>query len=267
MARLAVLEAAERAEYPLFVPFIMAGDPNVETTIALALKLQETGAHILELGIPYSDPLADGPVLQRSAKRAIDGGMSLSRALSIVPEMRRSGLTIPVIIFTYYNPVMRMGEEIFLNKVKENEADGILIPDLPFEESTELSRAAKCKELANISLVAPTSAGRIEKIAKAAEGFLYCVSSLGVTGTRDSFPPEAYKFIETVKKHSDVPVAVGFGISNNEQVKKLEGACAGVIVGSAIMKKVEEKLEDLSKPDNKEALNDIKLFVSSIVSS
>ncbi|MFB4163409.1 tryptophan synthase subunit alpha [Alteribacillus sp. JSM 102045] len=269
MTRMSVSEAAKQAEYPLFIPFIMAGDPDSAATIDLALTLQEAGAHILELGIPYSDPLADGPVLQRSAKRALEQGMSLDRAIRLVPEMRKKGVTIPVIIFTYFNPVLQMGEKTFLNRVKENEADGVLIPDLPYEESQELSNNAKEKGLANISLVAPTSTTRIEKIAKKAEGFLYCVSSLGVTGTRESFSEEAYTFIKNVNSASTVPVAVGFGISKPEHVESLNGVCNGVIVGSAIMKKVEEYLSDLSHEEkNKQiALQNIKTFVSSLISS
>ncbi|RSL33454.1 tryptophan synthase subunit alpha [Salibacterium salarium] len=268
MAITKVEEAASKAEYPLFIPFIMAADPDSQTTIDIALQLQEAGAHILELGIPYSDPLADGPLLQRSAKRALEQGMSLEKAMMLVPEMRKRGLTIPVIIFTYYNPVMRMGQESFLDKVKEQGADGVLIPDLPFEESRELNNAAQTRGLANISLVAPTSSSRIKKIAESAEGFLYCVSSLGVTGTRDSFPPEAYTFIENVKENSRVPVAVGFGISKQEQVERLRGVCDGVIVGSAIMKTVEDNISRLSDQETRQnALNDIKSFVSSLISS
>ncbi|SFP42030.1 tryptophan synthase subunit alpha [Salibacterium halotolerans] len=263
-----VQKAAERAHYPLFIPFIMAGDPDQETTVDLALKLEEAGAHILELGIPYSDPLADGPLLQRSASRALQSGMSLRRALELIPVMRERGLTIPVIAFTYYNPVLQMGEQHFFDQIKENGGDGALIPDLPYEESRDIHRLAGERGLVNISLAAPTSGNRIEKIAAEAEGFLYCVSSLGVTGTRDNFPPEAYSFIEKVKRNSSVPVAAGFGISNPSQVKSLEGVCDGVIVGSAIMKKVEENLERLQNPEEKSsALDAVKSFVSSLISS
>ncbi|MGY4690100.1 tryptophan synthase subunit alpha [Salibacterium sp. K-3] len=268
MARTTVQTAAEQAAYPLFIPFIMAGDPDPDTTVDIALGLEEAGAHILELGIPYSDPLADGPLLQRSAARALEQGMSLQRALELIPEMRKKGLTIPVIVFTYYNPVLHMGEERFLDQVKEKGGDGVLIPDLPYEESREISRMARGRKLVTISLAAPTSGGRIEKIAGEAEGFLYCVSSLGVTGTRDTFPPEAYSFIEKVKNSSSVPVAAGFGISTPEQVEKLKGVCDGVIVGSAIMKQVEENRYRLQNPVEKsEALSALKSFVSSLISS
>ncbi|WP_240375583.1 tryptophan synthase subunit alpha [Bacillus piscicola] len=268
MSRKNVYEAAATAEYPLFIPFIMAGDPDAETTIELALAMEEAGAHILELGIPYSDPLADGPALQRSALRALKQGMNLRAAMNLVPAMRQRGLSIPVIIFTYYNPVLQMGETAFLDYAKEVEADGVLIPDLPFEESEKVNAHAKERGLVNISLVAPTSSTRIKKIAERAEGFLYCVSSLGVTGTRESFPPEAFTFIETVKQNSAVPVAVGFGISKKEHVKGLAESCDGVIVGSAIMRQVEERLESLTdSKDREKALTEIKTFVSSLISS
>lgn len=266
MTRQTVREAAESASYPLFIPFIMAGDPNKESTIELAMTMQKAGAHILELGIPYSDPLADGPVLQRSALRALKHGMSLTAAIELIPEMRKRGLTIPVIIFSYYNPVLRMGIKTFIEKLKLNEADGVLIPDLPLEESEELSTLTKKENLANISLVAPTSSTRLEKIAAQAEGFLYCVSSLGVTGTRDEFPPEAYTFIEEVKSSSEVPVAVGFGISTPEQVQRLQGSADGVIIGSAIMKKVEGLQAELEhEAKRRDALESIQQYVEDLL--
>ena len=259
-----VLVAAQNAPYPLFIPFITAGDPNPEVTVDLALMLQEAGAHIIELGVPYSDPLADGPIIQRSAQRALAQGMSLSKAIDLVPKMREKGLTIPVIIFTYYNPVLQLGEETFLQRVRESKADGVLIPDLPFEESESLASQAKSLGLANISLVAPTSDKRIDEIASRAEGFLYCVSSTGVTGVRDHFPPEAYTFIKRVKESTAIPVAVGFGISKRAHVESLKGVADGVIVGSAIMKKVEEVY---GKNAGESELDQIKAFVSSLISS
>lgn len=263
-----VYEAATSANYPLFIPFITAGDPTPEITVDIALMLQEVGAHIIELGVPYSDPLADGPVIQRSAARALKQGMSLTKAIELVPKMREKGLTIPVVIFTYYNPVLQLGEETFLERVRESGADGVLIPDLPFEESESLQRIANSLGLANISLVAPTSDKRIEQIAKQAEGFLYCVSSTGVTGIRDHFPPEAYTFIERVKKSANIPVAVGFGISKPSHVQSLKGVADGVIVGSAIMKKVEELYgKEANASSGEKELEALKAFVTSLISS
>ncbi|MDE5411916.1 tryptophan synthase subunit alpha [Alkalihalobacillus sp. MEB203] len=255
-------------DQPLFIPFIMAGDPTPEATIELALTLQESGAHGLELGIPYSDPLADGPVIQRAAKRALAHKMSLKRALELVPIMRERGLGIPVIVFTYYNPVLQFGEREFMNKAKECGVDGLLVPDIPFEESEELAQLCEENELQFISLVAPTSKQRIEKIAKSAKGFIYCVSSLGVTGVRNEFHPKVYEFLEDVRSYSKVPVVVGFGISNNEQVQQLQSHCDGVIVGSAIIREV-EKVKELLEDEKlrKDGLFHIKRFVLSLISS
>ncbi|MFV8828363.1 tryptophan synthase subunit alpha [Alkalihalobacterium sp. APHAB7] len=258
----------QKQDQSLFIPFIMAGDPTPEATIELALTLQEAGAHALELGIPYSDPLADGPVIQRAAKRALAHKMSLKRALELVPIMRERGLEIPVIAFTYYNPVLQFGEREFMNKAKECGVDGLLVPDIPFEENEELAQLCEENELQFISLVAPTSKQRIEKIAKSAKGFIYCVSSLGVTGVRNEFHPKVYEFLEDVRSYSKVPVVVGFGISNNEQVQQLQSHCDGVIVGSAIIREVEnvkELLED--EKLRKDGLFHIKRFVLSLISS
>lgn len=251
----------------LFIPFIMAGDPSPEITIDIALTLQEAGASILELGVPYSDPLADGPVIQEAAIRALKQKMTLEKAIKLVSAMRDKGLTIPVIIFTYYNPVLQLGENRLFELMKAHGVDGILIPDLPFEESLEFSAACEKRDLVLISLVAPTSKERVEKIAKQAKGFLYCVSSLGVTGVRKALDPNVTDFLIEVKKHSHVPVAVGFGISSFEQVQMLKPHCDGIIVGSALIKMVESKnieLLDVSKREN--ALLEIKTFVKSIIS-
>ncbi|WP_209122602.1 tryptophan synthase subunit alpha [Alkalihalobacillus sp. BA299] len=252
----------------LFIPFIMAGDPTPEVTVEIALTLQEAGAHALELGIPYSDPLADGPVIQRAAKRALTQQMSLEKALELVPLMREKGLVIPVIAFTYYNPVLQFGEQQFMKKARECQVDGLLVPDLPYEESTELAQLCKENELQLISLVAPTSKQRIEKIAQSAQGFIYCVSSLGVTGVRNEFHPKVYEFLEDVRANSNVPVVVGFGVSNNEQVKQLESHCDGVIVGSAIIREIESVEQQLKDEKlRKDGLDHIKRFVLSLISS
>ncbi|WP_216829240.1 tryptophan synthase subunit alpha [Alkalihalobacterium elongatum] len=258
----------QKQDQPLFIPFIMAGDPTPEATIELALTLQEAGAHALELGIPYSDPLADGPVIQRAAKRALAQKMSLEKGLELVPIMRERGLKIPVIAFTYYNPVLQFGEREFMNKARECQVDGLLVPDIPYEESEELAQLCQDNDLQFISLVAPTSKQRIEKIAQSAQGFIYCVSSLGVTGVRNEFHPKVYEFLEDVRSYSKVPVVVGFGISNNEQVQQLQPYCDGVIVGSAIIREIEQ-VEELLKDEKlrKDGLFHIKRFVLSLVSS
>lgn len=262
------LEKVTKANQHLFIPFIMTGDPTPDLTVELALLMETSGADILELGVPYSDPLADGPVIQAAAIRALEQGMNLEKALTLVSRMREKGLSIPVIIFTYYNPVLQLGEEKLFKLMHENEIDGILIPDLPFEESHSLAKRCDEEKLALISLVAPTSKQRIKKIAESAQGFLYCVSSLGVTGIRKEIDPQINEFLEKVKKHSNIPIAVGFGISNREQVDKLKSHCDGVIVGSALVKMIESKKTEMLEKNTKEkAFSEIKTFVNSLISS
>ncbi|WP_082235015.1 tryptophan synthase subunit alpha [Halobacillus massiliensis] len=237
----------------LFIPFVVAGDPNPELTIQFALKLQKAGADILELGVPYSDPLADGPTIQRAAQRSLKNGMSLTAAIELVPKLREAGVDIPVVIFTYYNPVLQLGYDRFFEMLEENGAEGVLIPDLPYEESEEIRGLAEEKGVEFISLVAPNSDARIKQITEHAKGFVYCVSSLGVTGERNDMSAEALSFIKKVKEHSKVPVAVGFGISTNEHVKLVREHSDGVIIGSKIIRIIEDNLEDLEK-GNEEAI-------------
>ncbi|MBO8155494.1 MAG: tryptophan synthase subunit alpha [Bacillaceae bacterium] len=233
----------------LFIPFIMAGDPSPSFTVEFAYLLQEEGADILELGIPYSDPLADGPVIQRSAARALKQGMTLKKAIELVPRMRERGLTIPVVLFTYYNPVHQFGEESLLRTLHKNGIDGLLIPDLPFEESRELKEQCQQYNIEWISLAAPNSEKRIKQIAREATGFLYGVSSLGVTGERESFSPEIQGFIKQLKTYSNVPVAIGFGISSHDQIASVNQYADGVIIGSKIIRIIEEHLPDVEAPD------------------
>lgn len=255
-------------EKKLFIPFIMTGDPTAEATIEIALTLQEAGANCIELGIPYSDPLADGPIIQDAAIRALKNGMTLEKAMKLVPKMRERGLKIPVIAFTYYNPLMQFGEERFIEEALKNDIDGLLVPDLPFEESGEVADLCLKHGLKYISLVAPTSKDRIVRIAENAQGFLYCVSSLGVTGTREQFAQNIKEFLETVNRHANIPVAVGFGVSKREQVEMLLQYSDGVIIGSAIIKEIAKWNEQLKDDEmRKEALWHIKRFVLSLISS
>ncbi|MGN7296150.1 tryptophan synthase subunit alpha [Ferdinandcohnia sp. SAFN-114] len=250
----------------LFIPFIVAGDPHPDVTVEIALTLQESGASIIELGIPYSDPLADGPVIQRASGRALKNGVTLENSMKLVSVMRKKGLKIPVIIFTYYNPVLQLGEESFFALAQQNGIDGLLVPDLPFEESEDLRRKCESEGLKFISLVAPTSSSRIEKIATNAQGFLYCVSSLGVTGVRNSLNNEVYSFLQEVKRYSNIPVAVGFGISNSSQVEALKDHCDGVIMGSALIQKIEEYLPELVNEETRAtALSHFKIFVDDVL--
>jgi tryptophan synthase alpha chain len=254
------------ANKTMFIPFIVAGDPHPDVTVELALALQQAGASILELGVPYSDPLADGPIIQRAAQRALKHGMTLKKAIELVPLMRKKGLKIPIILFTYYNPVLQLGEEYFFALAQKNSVDGVLIPDLPFEESMHIRQLSAQSGLSFISLVAPTSRKRIEKIASEAQGFLYCVSSLGVTGMRDTLPNELYEFLAEVKTYSNVPVAVGFGISRSEQVQVLKEHCDGVVIGSALVQKIEQLADRLQQEETrKDALSEFEQYAQSLI--
>ena len=251
----------------LFIPFIVAGDPHRDVTVELALTLQEAGASVIELGIPYSDPLADGPIIQRASQRALKNGMTLEGAMELVGIMRKKGLKIPVVVFTYFNPVLQLGEERFFTLARENGVDGLLIPDLPYEESEQLRKNCIEEGIQYISLVAPTSSQRIEKIASNAQGFLYCVSSLGVTGVRDTLNENVETFLEEVKQYSTIPVAVGFGISNANHVQALRDHCDGIVIGSALVKQIESTGEVLLDLNSREkALADFKEYVEAIIS-
>ncbi|WP_369888212.1 tryptophan synthase subunit alpha [Bacillus halotolerans] len=236
----------------LFIPFITAGDPLPEVSIELAKSLQKAGATALEIGVAYSDPLADGTVIQRASKRALENGMNIVKAIELGGEMKKNGVNIPIILFTYYNPVLQLNKEYFFALLRENHIDGLLVPDLPLEESASLQAECKTHEVTYISLVAPTSESRLKTIIEQAEGFVYCVSSLGVTGVRNEFNSSAYPFIQTVKNLSAVPVAVGFGISSREQVVKMNEICDGVVVGSALVKKIEELKDRLISTETRD---------------
>ncbi|WP_273125957.1 tryptophan synthase subunit alpha [Metabacillus sp. HB246100] len=250
----------------LFIPFITAGDPSPHATIDLALSLQAAGADAIELGIPYSDPVADGPVIQRASSRALKDGMNIIRAIKLVPEMRKKGLEIPIILFTYFNPVLQLEQEYFFALLQENTIEAILIPDIPFEESEELRRKCKEHSISFISLIAPTSSKRIQMIADQAEGFIYCVSSLGVTGERKTFDHTIEHFLTEVQKYSKVPVVVGFGISSREQVEQLSPFCDGVVVGSALVREIEQLGTSLINDDRREnAVAKFEEFAKSFV--
>ncbi|MDM5298527.1 tryptophan synthase subunit alpha [Bacillus pumilus] len=245
----------------LFIPFMTAGDPIEDLTIDLAISLQAAGAHAIELGVPYSDPLADGPVIQRASKRALQHGMNIVKGIELAGRMKKNGVKIPVILFTYYNPVLQLDKEYFFALLRKNHISGLLIPDLPFEESSELQKNCQTHDISYISLVAPTSEERLGKIVEQAKGFVYCVSSLGVTGVRQSFDASISDFIQQVKQLSQIPVAVGFGISTREQVESMNKISDGVVVGSALVKKIEE-LQDqlLSSETRQEALSEFETY-------
>jgi len=222
-----------------FIPFITCGDPNLETTGKLVRAAVENGADLIELGIPFSDPTAEGPVIQGANIRALAGGITTDQIFDFVKELRKD-VKIPLVFMTYANVVFSYGAEKFISICKEIGIDGIILPDLPFEEKEEFQPLCKQYDVALISLIAPTSHQRIAMIASAAEGFVYIVSSLGVTGTRSEFTTDLFSIIKVVKEHTDVPCAIGFGITTPEQAKKMAAISDGVIVGSAIIKLMEK---------------------------
>ncbi|MDI3534869.1 MAG: tryptophan synthase alpha chain [Thermosediminibacterales bacterium] len=228
----------EKGEKALII-FITAGDPSIELTRDLVIEIEKAGADIIELGIPFSDPLADGPVIQAASQRAIKAGMTTEKAFNLVKALREK-TEIPIAFLTYFNTVYNYGQLEFLKKCCDFGVDGMIVPDLPLEERKELEDIAKGYPVDIIPLVAPTSAQRIKKIVSGASGFVYCVSSTGVTGIRESFKTDLEAFMEEVGKHTSLPRAIGFGISGPDAVRQLKPFAEGLIVGSAVVKKIAE---------------------------
>lgn len=218
-----------------FIPFITCGDPDLETTGKLVRAAVENGADLIELGIPFSDPTAEGPVIQGANIRALAGGVTTDKIFDFVRELRKD-ITVPLVFMTYANVVFSYGAEKFIATCREIGIDGIILPDLPFEEKNEFQPLCRQYGVDLISLIAPTSRNRIAMIAKEAEGFIYLVSSLGVTGTRSEITTDLSSIVEVIRENTDIPCAIGFGISTPEQAKKMSELADGVIVGSAIIK-------------------------------
>lgn len=226
-----------------FIAFITGGDPDIETSYELIKTMAASGADIIEIGIPFSDPIAEGPVIQEASLRALNAGTTTDSLFDMVARLRKE-IDIPLIFMTYINPIYVYGTERFMKKCAEVGIDGVIVPDVPFEEKAELAGSCKENGVDLISMIAPTSKERIEMIAREAEGFIYCVSSLGVTGVRSEIKTDIGTMVEHVKAVTDVPCAVGFGISTPEQAKKMAGLSDGAIVGSAIVKLVAEYGKD-----------------------
>jgi tryptophan synthase alpha chain len=230
-----------------FIPYIMAGDPNIGRTRELIRILEDCGADIIELGVPFSDPLADGPTIQRAAQRALDEGVTLKKVIALVAELRLSS-RIPIILMTYYNPVYKYGEERFARDAAAAGVDGIIVPDLPPDEADNLIKHSKKSGLDTIFLLAPTSTdSRIQKVSKASSGFIYYVPITGITGAKLSMDASIESHMARIRKVTDKPVAVGFGISTPEEASAISRFADGVIVGSAIVKRIEEPEEELRK--------------------
>ena len=222
-----------------FIAFITCGDPDLETTAAVVRSAVENGADLIELGIPFSDPTAEGPVIQGANLRALSGGVTTDKVFSLVKELRRD-VGVPMVFMTYTNVVFSYGAEKFISTCKEIGIDGLILPDLPFEEKDEFLPLCKQYGVDLISLIAPTSENRIAMIAKEAEGFIYVVSSLGVTGMRSEIKTDLTSIIKVIRENTDTPCAIGFGISTPEQAKKMADLSDGAIVGSAIVKLLEK---------------------------
>lgn len=230
-----------------FIPFITCGDPDVETTMACVREMVKSGADLIELGIPFSDPTAEGPVIQGANLRALTGGVTTDRIFDMVRELRKD-VAVPMVFMTYANVVFSYGAERFISTCAGIGIDGLILPDLPFEEKEEFLAVCRAHGVALISLIAPTSANRVAMIAKEAEGFIYLVSSLGVTGVRSSITTDLGPIIRTIRENTDVPCAIGFGISNPEQAKTMAKEADGVIVGSAIVKLIAQYGKDAAAP-------------------
>ena len=226
-----------------FIAFLTAGDPDYETSLANFKAVLDAGADLIEVGIPFSDPIAEGPVIQEADIRALSGGMTTDKVFELVKELRRDYDT-PIVFMTYANPVFHYGTDRFFKNASEAGADGIIIPDCPFEERHEFDETAEKYGMDFISMIAPTSENRIKEIAAQAKGFIYVVSSLGVTGVRSEIKTDLGSIMKAIKEVTDTPAAVGFGISTPKQAKKVCEVADGAIVGSAMVRIVAEYGKD-----------------------
>lgn len=232
-------EALKVKEKKAFIGYITAGDPDLNKTESFVYALEKGGADIIELGIPFSDPLADGPTIQEAGQRALQAGVTVDKILNTTRRIR-SNTNLPLVYMVYYNTILIYGLEKFVKCCHEVGIDGIIVPDLPYEERDVLLDLLGGYGIDFIPLIAPTSKDRIKKVIEGCSGFVYCVSSLGVTGGRSNFYGDIIPYLRSVKELSDIPVAVGFGISKREDVEQLENEVDGVIVGSAIIRKIQE---------------------------
>lgn len=229
-----------------FIPFITCGDPDLETTEKIIRAAAENGADLIELGIPFSDPTAEGPVIQAASLRALSGGVTTDKIFELVRRLRRN-IDIPMVFMTYANVVFSYGSDRFISTCKEIGIDGLILPDLPFEEKEEFLPYCEKYGVDLISLIAPTSENRIAMICREAEGFIYLVSSLGVTGTRSKITTDIDSIVSVIRENTDVPCAIGFGIATPEQAADMASKADGVIVGSAIIKLIEKYGKDAAE--------------------
>jgi tryptophan synthase alpha chain len=229
-----------------FIGYLTGGDPSIEKCEEFVLEMVKAGADLIEIGIPFSDPVAEGPINQNSNIRALSAGTTTDKIFEMVHSIRKK-TDVPLVLLTYLNPVFAYGYEKFFSRCKELGIDGIIVPDLPFEEKGEVAKIAKICDVDVISLIAPTSNERIKMIAEDAQGFVYIVSSMGVTGIRDKINTDIKSIVETIRQVADIPCAIGFGINTPEQAAELSKIADGVIVGSAIVKIIEEHGENAAE--------------------
>lgn len=230
-----------------FIAFLTAGDPDAASTVKYILEMERAGADLIEIGIPFSDPTAEGVVIQEASIRALEGGMTTEGVFGIVEEVRKQS-QVPLALMTYLNPVFHYGYEKFFARCQSLGVDGIIVPDLPFEEKDEAQEVAARFGVDVVSLIAPTSEERIQMIAREAKGFIYVVSSLGVTGVRKEITTDIDGMVKAIREATDVPCAIGFGISTPEQAAKMAKSADGVIVGSAIVKIIAQYGADAAQP-------------------
>ncbi len=239
-----------------FIAFITAGDPNLEITKQLILRLPAAGVDILELGAPFSDPLADGLTIQRASERALSQGVSLTKILDLLKRMKNE-VRVPLVLLSYYNPIYKLGIKKFAKLASDAEVAGLIIPDLPLEESKELKKEMNKQGIDIIFLIAPTSTEkRIKAICKQSQGFIYYVSRTGITGVRKEMPKDIKENVHKIKDFSSKPVVVGFGISNPGQISRIKNMNVdGVVVGSAIVNVIEKNLR------NKDLVREVEKFI------
>jgi tryptophan synthase alpha chain len=244
MGRIGKSFARRRAEgRAAFVPFLTAGDPSLDRTVEAAVELERAGADVLELGVPFSDPLADGPVIQRASERALVRGVTLEAVLGVVRRIRERS-ELPLLLFSYFNPLLQRGLDRLAGEAAEAGVDGVLVTDLPPEEADGWLRAARGANLDTVFLAAPTSPPeRLRRVAEASRGFVYAISRTGVTGERRALSDEAAPLVARLRGLTDVPVALGFGLSTPEQVAEAGKVADGVVVGSALVRFLEEQPE------------------------
>lgn len=226
-----------------FIGFVTAGDPDLETSEKILLQMAKGGCDLIEIGIPFSDPIAEGPIIQAANIRSLAAGTTTDRVFHLAKRLSGQ-IDTPLVFMTYLNVLFRYGYDLFLEKAQKSGISGVIVPDLPFEEKEELASVARKYDIAVISLIAPTSKTRIERIAQSAEGFLYAVSSMGVTGVRSEIQTDLGAMTKAIRKATELPVAIGFGIGTPKQAAAFAPLADGIIVGSAIVKLVEKYGKD-----------------------